>query len=353
MKKDPSSKVVFSSISAEEIAPPHYDSKIFSYRYKNGARADDLEEFSYIRAQIEQTLRKAPSTAESLSAQLNIDLSKTQRILDYLFTHSGEVAAFDMPQRKTFYFWAEAQAIEETRGKLALGELTVDPEHLTPDDITAINSYLTNLLILKPSVLMLDEAIENTRESLDLAKTLLKLQPESDTQLRVLLLERKLEQLISRREQESARWGDTQSDAPSPAISPEPEREVMEPKPEEHAPAKPKYPFETAYLLGRLYNYTGPERDKRFNVESKNLAQYDFSGVRKVVIELDTFVHELENAENISHFVDLYRGSIFRNPSINIVFRRVSSIKYKPKVARRLHREVVSILDRGWQIIDM
>ena len=103
--------IVFNAIHAEEIAPANYDSRIFSYRYQNGLRADRLEGFPYIRRQVEMALRERPATAEQLSAQLKIDLRKLQKILDYLFTHSGEIAAFDMPRKSTFYFWADAGAL--------------------------------------------------------------------------------------------------------------------------------------------------------------------------------------------------------------------------------------------------
>lgn len=113
------------------------------------------------------------------------------------------------------------------------------------------------------------------------------------------------------------------------------------------------YPSKIVHLIGSSYNYSGPDKDLRINASSNALNQFNFYNVTKLVVEIDTFNEELEEGRSIVDLIDLYRRCYFENESLEVVFRKIPGLKYKPKIARRHHNDIVKALERGWQVIDL
>ena len=215
MARDINHPIIFSGINVEEISPVHYDSTIFTYRYQNGQNADKIGGFQEIRMRLQNLLRRQPMTSEDLSRKLSIEHSRLQRVLDYLYTHTAEIAALDMMGKHTCYIWADARVAENIRTRFSIGAIEIDQNKYTAEDITSIATYLTNLLVLKPSIQSLEEVIEKTELLLDKATMLKKLQPGPDIENRVELLQEKLQQLKKRKNDEIMRWGSSEAETAS------------------------------------------------------------------------------------------------------------------------------------------
>jgi|APSaa5957512622_1039677.scaffolds.fasta_scaffold100391_1 hypothetical protein len=136
------SHLIFDAFSLEEITPENYDSSIYAYRFRNGIRAESISGFADVKSQLEQLLGEKPLTTEELAHELHFDRHLLQKILDYLFTHTGEVAALDIPQKSTLYIWADIVIAENIREQFALASVGIDTENYSAEDVTAITSYI-------------------------------------------------------------------------------------------------------------------------------------------------------------------------------------------------------------------
>ena len=281
-------------ISGEEHSPAHYDPAVFASRYQNGQDADMIDGFHEIRQRLQETLRERPLTSEELSEKLRIDYSTLQRILDHLYTHTAEIATVDMVGKRTCYIWADTKVLREV--------------------------------------------IEKTESLLDKEKMLDKLEHRPNVEIRVELLRKKLHQLKKRLDEETTRWG-----SPEEETSPSKGAVARESRHEEVKPAQVqnRYPFRVVHLIGESYRYSGPDREKRIEAHSNKLSLLDFGSVARLVVELDTFSKDLEQGKDIVEVVDLYLRTAFTNEKIDVVMRKIPKIEYRPKIARRLHREVL------------
>ena len=338
--------LIFDAVNASEIAPEGYDSSIYSYRYRNGIRAESIGGFTDAKRRLEQLLRIQPYTTEQLARELTFDRQLLQKILDYLFTHTGEVAALDIPQQSTLYIWADIEVAENIRSRFALNSVDITTDDYNADDVTAIASYLTNLLVLKPSVGILDDAIDKCRLLLDAARLAQAFQPSPELVDRISLLRKKYEQLVARREQEYDRWSRDEEDEEDAGQTTEPEIDILP----ETSSAIRIYPFSVLYLLGSSYSYTGPEIRKHMCIDDPELAVTQFDNLKTVVIEMDTFIADLESGCSILGVVETFTGSIFNGKELSLQFRRLSGAKYKRNIERLMHEEVLRIRERGYRI---
>lgn len=335
--------LTFDPISIREVVPEPYDPHIYGYRYANGSGAERSAGFINIKRKLNQLFTQETRTADSLSRELQIELKALQQILDYLFTHAGEVAALELPGKETLYIWAGVEVAAEIRARLQISGLSIDTADLTSRDISAISAYITNLISLRPSIEIFDIAIEKCCKLLDDAKVLRSIKGGRELDQRATIFERKLADLKRRRNAELVRWSLSAKGAERPieahkASSTKPSGEI-------------RYPFLTAYLLGNSYHYSGPEADKRFHANDPTLTLWDFSELRKLVIEIDSFVEEIESALKLLDIADQHIGSVFP-AELTVLFRKIPGLIYPRKTERRMHQQVVGIRKRGYQVVD-
>lgn len=339
------SHLIFDSYSLQEIVPDHYDPSIYSYRYRNGVRAESISGFADIKRRLEHMLKERPRTTEQLARELSFNRHFLQKILDYLFTHTGEVAALDIARQSTLYIWADAEAAEGIRTKFALGSVDIHTDDYAAEDIAAITSYLTNLLVLNPSVEMLDSAIEKCRLLLDAARLSQAFQPSGDIENRIVILKKKHDQLVERREREVERWtreDAVEEDSPAPAM----ELDVLPESPK----APTKYAFDTLYLLGSRYTYNGPDRFKRMCIDAPEFITMDFTDLTSLVVEMDTFVTDLEEGRGILRTIETFIGAVLPGEGMRILFRKIEGMKYNRTIERLMHKEVLLIRQRGYHV---
>ncbi len=339
--------LIFDAYNIERIVPDHYDPNIYSYRYRNGVRAESISGFADIRRRLEHLLRDRPYTTEQLSRELPFDRHFLQKILDYLFTHTGEVAALDIPEQNTLYIWADVEAAEGIRAKLVLGSVDIHTDDYSAEDITGITSYLTNLLVLNPSVELLDNAIDKCRLLLDAARLAQAFQPSADVENRIVLLKKKHDQLVERREREVERW--THDDDDDEEVDPYPPEPGMDVLPDVPSFAN-RYAFGTLYLLGSRYAYSGPEPHKHMCIDHPELTTMDFTDLKSLVIEMDTFTKDLDEGRSILGSIEPCLGSVFPGTGMQILFRKLPGMKYKRATEKLMHQEALLIRQRGYRI---
>ncbi|MBN1685024.1 MAG: hypothetical protein JW852_00135 [Spirochaetales bacterium] len=342
----PGNHLVFDAFSASEIAPDQYDPNIYAYRYRNGVRAESISGFADVKRRLEHLLMEKPYTTEQLSRELSFDRPLLQKILDYLFTHTGEIAALDIPHQSTLYIWANREVAENIRTKFGLGAVGVDTDDYTAEDITAIASYLTNLLVLHPSIELLDDAIDKCRMMLDAARLSQAFQPSAELENRISLLKKKYGELCERREAEMAKWAREETDDDQPA---EADASIdLLPDPGQ---AGKLYPYSTLYLLGSGQNYSGPEMLKHISVDDPELSTMSFANLSLLVVELDTFTEDLETGRSVLGLVETYLSSFFPGKGLTVKFRRITGVRHKRHVERLLHEEVLRIRKRGYHVV--
>jgi hypothetical protein len=340
----PGNHLIFDGVNLAEVTPGHYDPTIYAYRYRNGVRAESIGGFADIKRRLQHLLIEKPRTTEQLSRELSFDRHLLQKILDYLFTHTGEIAALDIPEQATLYIWADREVAENIRVKLTLGAIGVDTDDYTLEDITAISSYLTTLLVMNPSVELLDDAIDKCRLMLDAAKLTQAFQPNAELENRITLLKKKYDQLCERREQEIERWA---TDEETEAIGDiETKVDVL---PEMMEESK-LYPYETLYLLGTGQEYSGPQMLKHISIDDPELTTLSFANLNQLIVELDTFVEDLENGGSVLGLVETYIGSVFPDEGLTVRFRRIAGKRHKRNVEKLMHEEVLRIRRRGYYV---
>lgn len=340
----PGSHLEFDAFNLSDVTPEQYDPTIYSYRYNNGVRAESIGGFTDIKRRLEHIISEKPRTTEQLSRELSFDRQLLQKILDYLFTHTGEVAALDIPEQATLYIWADRRVAENIQAKLALGGVGVDTDDYTLDDITAISSYLTTLLVLNPSIDMLDDAIDNCRLMLDAAKLSQAFQPNVELENRIALLKRKYDVLCERREGEMERWAadEEEEEVTSPDLD-------MDALPETMGTSK-LYPYGTLYLLGTGETYNGPEMLKHISIDDPELTTLSFANLDLLVVELDTFIGDLESGGSVLGLVETYIGPVFPGKGLTVRFRKLPGTKYKRNVEKLMHEEILRIRKRGYSV---
>jgi hypothetical protein len=345
--------LVFDAVSIREIAPEPYDPNIYGYRYTNGARANLLAGFPQVSSEIQRILTREPRTAASLSREIGVDLKSMQRMLDYLFTHAGDIAALELPGRPTLYIWAGVEVAEDIRSQMHSRGLSIDTRNLSSEDISALSAYITNLITLNPPVGILNTAIEKCITLLDSAKVLHSIKGGADLARRVALLEAKLHELVRRRDSDLSRWSiPTESNATLLPDDGEHTSVILGSLKVEKKRKRERYPFMTVYLLGPSYNYTGPDADKRFCADDPILTRTDFHALKKLVIELDTFAQEIESGTDIIALIERHIGGVFPGNKLVTVFRKIPSLTYSHRTERRLHKLVLEIRKRGYQVVD-
>ncbi len=368
------SRIVFDAYSIEDIVPPEYDQETFYYRYRNGAGAENLADFTDMRRALEPLLREGPRTANELARALNAKPSRLIQVLDYLFAHTGEVAALEVPGRDTYYIWADAQVAQQMRTHFAVGSVRFESESISPEDLPVLTSYLTNLLVLRPSVETLDKTIDKTQRLLDAYRIKQAIEGTKDDEGRIALLREKLQQLRERRRVEWERWSTEDpggaaegsgAAAPGDAAATGSAAAADGAAGSESAPgatagrrrrgaaAKESgvYPFKSLYLLGTNYNYSGPEKEKRFCWRDPELRRRSFPNLSRIVVELDTFFDDVANGMSVQDKIEELRRGLFPDHRLNIVFRRVPGISYPKKIAKRLHDQTVALIERGYKVL--
>ena len=369
------SRIVFDAYSIEDIVPPEYDQETFYYRYKNGAGAENLADFADMRRALEPLLREGPRTANELARALGAKPSRLIQVLDYLFAHTGEVAALEVPDRATYYIWADAQVAQQMRTHFAVGSVRFESESISPEDLPVLTSYLTNLLVLRPSVETLDKTIDKTQRLLDAYRIKQAIEGTTDDEGRIALLREKLQQLRERRRVEWERWstedpggavdgsgagalgdGADAAGAAAPAdgaVGTESAPEARESRRRRGGAAKESgvYPFKSLYLLGTNYNYSGPEKEKRFCWRDSALRRRSFPNLSRIIVELDTFFDDVANGMSVQEKIEELRRGLFPDHKLEIVYRRVPGISYPKKIAKRLHDQTVALIERGYKVL--
>jgi hypothetical protein len=340
----PGNHLVFDAINIAEVTPESYDPTIYAYRYRNGVRAESIGGFADVKRRLQHILAENPRTTEQLARALSFDRQLLQKILDYLFTHTGEIAALDVPEQPTLYIWADREVAENIRTKLILGAVDVDTDDYTIEDLTAISSYLTNLLVINPSIEVLDDAIDKCRLMLDAAKLAQAFQPNTDLENRIELLKKKYDQLCERREEEVARWAPSEESEQEISIDPD-----FDALPDMLGESK-LYPHGTLYLMGSGQDYTGPEMMKHISIDDPELTTLSFANLDRLIVELDTFTEDLESGRSVLGLVETYIGSVFPDKGMTVQFRRLPGAKYKRNVEKLMHEEVLRIRRRGYRV---
>lgn len=354
----PGQRLIFEAFNVDDTAPDTHDSSIYTYRYQNGVRAESISGFSDLRRRLEHVLMEKAYTSEELSRQLSFDRQLLQKILDYLFTYTGEVAALDIPQQPTVYTWADRVADESVREKVALAEIAVYTDDYNVGDLTAIAAYLTNLLVINPPLELIDDTMHKCQHILDAAKLAQAFRPSADLDNRVALIKKKYELLDELRDRVAAsiELEDTAENrvddsAGGPSQEPESANPDMDALPEMEHGGK-LYPYETLFLLGSGQNYTGPEMLKTISIDDPELSTMSFANLSTLIVEMSTFTQDLELGSSILGLVETYVGSIFPGKGLNIRFRKAPGIKYKRNVEKLMHEEVLQIRKRGYRIIE-
>lgn len=348
------SRIVFDSFSIAEIVPPQHDQETFYYRYQNGAGAERLPDFQELRKALSPLLKEGPRTADELAKAVTAKPSTLIRVLDYLFAHSGEVATLEVPGKDSYYIWADAQVAEQVRTQFALGSVHFESETISREDLPILTSYLTNLLVLRPSVETLDKTIDKTQRLLDAYRMKRAIQGGQEDDARIALLREKLDQLRRRREIELERWSHDASTHPEPSAVESGSGAEPASGPgagSSDTGARELYPFPTLYLLGSNYNYTGPEKEKRLSWRDPAIRRLEFPRLRKIVVEMDTFFDDVAHGVSVHDKVEEIRKALFPEHKLEIVYRRVSGISYSRKVEKRLHEETVRLIERGYKVL--
>jgi len=340
----PGNHLEFDAVNLSDVAPVHYDPTIYAYRYNNGVRAESIGGFTDIKRRLQHILSEKPRTTEQLSRELSFDRQLLQKILDYLFTHTGDVAALDIPEQATLYIWADREVAENIRAKLTLGAIGVYTDDYSLDDLTAISSYLTTLLVLSPSIDILDAAIDKCRLLLDAARLTQAFQPNADLENRITLLKRKYNELCERREGEMERWAPEEE--AEEAAAPGPDVDAL---PDTMGGSK-LYPYGTLYLLGSGQNYEGPEMLKHISIDDPELTTLSFANLDLLVVELDTFVGDLMSGGSILGLVETYVGPVFPGKGLTVKFRRLAGMKYKRDIEKLMHEEILRIRKHGYSV---
>ena len=89
-------------------------------------------------------------------------------------------------------------------------------------------------------------------------------------------------------------------------------------------------------------------RDRLNATDSKEEAEVIFS---EAVVELDTFVEDITEGKSVQGLVEEFVRPNLTNPGVEIVYRRVAGIRYGRKIGRRLHRETVALIEKGYQVL--
>ena len=340
----PGSHLEFDAVNLSKVTPEHYDPTIYAYRYRNGVRAESISGFNDVKRRLQHLLIAKPHTTEQLSRELSFDRQLLQKILDYLFTHTGEVAALDIREQATLYIWADREVAENIRLKLTLGAVGIDTDDYTLEDLTAISSYLTTLLVLNPSIELLDDTIDKCRLMLDAAKLAQAFQPNAELENRITLLKLKHGQLCKRREGEIEKWASDEEKEEPPAIDPD-----VDTLPETMQSSR-LYPYGTLYLLGTGQTYDGPEMLKHISIDDPELTTLSFANLDLLVVELDTFVGDLESGGSILGLVETYIGGVFPGKGLTVRFRKLPGMKYKRNIEKLMHEEVLRIRKHGYSV---
>ena len=193
---------------------------------------------------------------------------------------------------------------------------------------------------------ILDGAIDKCRLLLDAARLSQAFQPNVDLENRIVLLKKKHDALLNRRELEVERWT-SQNEEQDDAF--EDHMDEVDILPSSGNTTK-KYPFSALYLLGSTYRYNGPEMMKHMNIDDPELTTFDFSALRQVVVELDTFLKDLEDGCSVLGIVETFAGSIFPDSGMTIRFRKLPGTKYKRQAERLLHEEILLIRKHGYKV---
>ncbi len=340
----PGSHLEFDAVSLSDVTPGHYDPAIYAYRYRNGVRAESIGGFTDIKRKLQHLLTAKPRTTEQLSRTLTFDRQLLQKILDYLFTHTGEVAALDIPEQDTLYIWEDSEVAENIRVKLTLGAIGVDTNDYTLDDLTAVASYLTILLVLNPSIELLDKTISKCRLILDATQLAQAFRPNTDLENRITLLKKKYDQLCEKREGEIDEGASEEKDEEPFTVELD-----IDALPETlHAPKL--YPYGTLYLLGTGQTYSGPEMLKHLSIDDPELTTLSFANLDLLVVELDTFIEDLQSGRSILGLVETYIGSIFPGKGLTVRFRKLPGMKFKRNVENLMHEEILRIRKHGYSV---
>jgi len=340
----PGNYVIFDAVCSEDTKAGEHDPNIFLYRYQNGVRAESISGFSDVKRRLEHILSEKAHMTEELTRILSFDRQLLQKILDYLFTHTGEVAALDIPQQPTLYVWADVLVDEDIREKQVLGSVGVDTEDYTVEDLTAVASYLTNLLVLSPPAEMLDDAIGKCELILDAAKLTQAFQPTAELEDRINLLKKKLERLYEQRVLLEEEYADEETGS-----EPEAAERSIDTLPEMTTSGK-LYPYSTLYLMGSEQEYTGPDMLKHISVDDPELTTMSFANLSTVIVELDTFVNDLQAGCSVIGLVETYIGSLFPKEGLTVTFKKLPGVKYKRNVENLMHEEVLLIRKRGYRV---
>ena len=357
------SQIVFDIYSINDIVPPSYDPQTFFVRYTNGANANNVRGYHQAKDIIEPLLKSAPRTLDELLSHVRVSRPDLSRILDYLFTCTAEIAALEVPGRDTFYIWADAEIAEQMRSQFALGAVSFDSAHLLPEDVPQLTAYITNLLVLRPAIEVLDATIEKTQKLYDAFRIKQSMAPDDRTDRNIMMLAEKLRQLRERREAEVSRWTRSTSGGQADSLA----ADATEPTGHRHDYAAPQagetggasggtetlseYPWDTVYVLGSGYNYQGPEREKRICWRDREMRSYDFARVTRVVVEMDTFADDLAEGHTIVDLVESYVRPQMHGSRVEFVFRRVPGITYTKKIGKRLHKQTLDLLERGFKVL--
>ncbi len=330
-------------LTAEEMATEDYSPDLFLYRYNNGKKAENLPELDYYIREIKNLLKnsKMPKTIEQLSNELDIRPRLVQMVIDYLVAHTGEVAALDLNKRFSHYLWADVVLAEEIRKKFTVGSVYINPRKYTKEDIAAVAAYITSMLLMKPSINKLNKMVSKMEKMITICKLASKFQPHVDYSIKLGLLEKKLELLKKRRDQEIMKW-----EKPGKAKEKEKKKKSVS------EPVKKKYYGKIVYLLGSDFSYKGADKEERFNLGDERLLEYDFNKVTKLVVEIDSFNIELTKDKNF-HIGDHIKKlkKYFKNINLQIVYRKVKKLRYPTKtLEKRFHKEVMDIINAGGEV---
>ena len=346
----PGNHLVFNAYNAEDVAPENYAPNVYTYRYRNGFRAELIGGFNDVKTRLEPLLAGNPHTIEQLARKLSFDRQLLQKILDFLFTHTGDIAALEILEQPTLYIWADRQVTPATRDKITLGAVEVDTDDYTAENLTAIASYLTILAVLNPPIELIDDAIEKCLVILDAAKLSQAFIPNAEIEHRVALLQRKHELLWELRSREAEKWAAEEEVEEEVEEGDEPFGQSIDELPDT-APAGKLYPYGTLYLLGSGQSYTGPELKKTRCIDDPELTTLSFANLSLLVIELDTFLEDLQAGRSILGVVETYLGTLFPSSGLTVRFRKIPGAKYKRNVERLMHEEILNIRKRGYAVI--
>jgi hypothetical protein len=89
---------------------------------------------------------------------------------------------------------------------------------------------------------------------------------------------------------------------------------------------------------------------KHISIDDPELTTLGFANLDLLVVELDTFIGDLETGGSILGLVETYIGPVFPGKGLTVRFRKLPGMKYKRNIEKLMHEEVLRIRKHGYSV---